>query len=72
MECYYGNFYWNVCLKTKVSLYNHKDILDAAILNYFQHNIKNFNNWFEDRRKEIIRYEEADNHEERTRHFFFK
>ena len=56
------------CPTTKVSSSNHKDLLDAATLKEFQHNVKNFNSWLEDRRKDIIRDEASDKYDERIRH----
>ena len=66
---------WKYLLKcvyptTKVSSSNHKDLLDAATLKEFKHNVKDFNRWFEDRRKDIIRDEGSDNYDEHVRHLF--
>ena len=55
---------------TKVPASNHKDFLDAAFLKDFGHDVKVFKNWFEDRRRDIIRDEGADKHKEHIRHLF--
>ena len=46
-----------VCPTTKVSSSNYKDELGEAHVKNFDFNTKNFNLWFEGKRKHIIRYE---------------
>ena len=74
-RCYDGVLLWNYLMKcvrptTNVSASNHKELLDAATLKDFQHDVRKFNNWFVDRRRDIIRDEGADKHGEHVRHSF--